>query len=102
MSSIYAQNCSFIDGDHKELSLSKGIDFKTEIETLNAWISQYKSKWHEISLTYKFLYDLYDPKASDPKKLKQMRYDQKTRSSTKFSKAHNSHKTYPFLLKIWE
>jgi hypothetical protein len=44
MSSIYAQNCSFIDGDHKELSLSKGIDFKTEIETLNAWISQYKSK----------------------------------------------------------
>jgi len=28
-----------IDDDHKELSLSKGTDFKTKIETLNAWIS---------------------------------------------------------------
>jgi len=39
MSSIFAQNFSSIDVDHKGLSLSKGIDFKTEIETLNAWIS---------------------------------------------------------------
>jgi len=39
MSSIFAQNFSSIDGDHKELSLSKRIDFKTKIETLNVWIS---------------------------------------------------------------
>jgi hypothetical protein len=65
-------------------------------------LSQYKSKWHEISLTHIFLYDLWDRKAANPKKLKQRRYDQNTRSSTKFSKAHNSHKTYPFLLKLWE
>jgi hypothetical protein len=26
----------------------------------------------------------------------------KTRSGTEFSKAHNSHKTYHFLLKLWE
>jgi hypothetical protein len=38
MSSISSQNFSSIDDDHKELSLSKG-DFKTKIETLNAWIS---------------------------------------------------------------
>jgi len=37
MFSISAQNFSSIDDDHKELSLSKGIDFKTK--TLNAWIS---------------------------------------------------------------
>jgi hypothetical protein len=35
MSSIYVQNFSSIDGDHKELSLSKEIDFKTKAETLN-------------------------------------------------------------------
>jgi len=39
MSSIFVQNFISIDVDHTELSLSKGIDFKTEIETLNAWIS---------------------------------------------------------------
>jgi len=39
MFSIFAQNFSSIDVDHKGLSLSKGIDFKTEIETLNVWIS---------------------------------------------------------------
>ncbi len=39
MTSISVQNFSFIDVDHKEISLSKEIDFKTEIETLNAWIS---------------------------------------------------------------
>ncbi len=35
---IYIQNFSSIDDDHKELSLSERIDFKTEIETLNVWI----------------------------------------------------------------
>jgi hypothetical protein len=39
MSSISVRNFSFIDDDHKELSLSKGTDFKTKTETLNAWIS---------------------------------------------------------------
>jgi hypothetical protein len=36
---ISAQNLNFIDDDHKELSLSKGIDFKTKTETLDVWIS---------------------------------------------------------------
>jgi hypothetical protein len=39
MSSIFAQNFSPIDDDHKEISLSKEIDFKTEIETSDVWIS---------------------------------------------------------------
>jgi len=39
MSSISAQNFSFIDDDYKEISLSKETDFKTEVETSNAWIS---------------------------------------------------------------
>ncbi len=40
MSSISAQNFSSIDADHKEISLSKETNFKTETETetLNAWI----------------------------------------------------------------
>jgi len=38
MSSISAQNFSSIDVDHKEISLSKETDFKSETETLNAWI----------------------------------------------------------------
>jgi hypothetical protein len=38
MSSISAQNFSSIY-DHKELSLSKETDFKTEAETLDTWIS---------------------------------------------------------------
>jgi len=60
MFSIPAQNFSSIDVNHKEISLSKKIDFKTETETLDALISlsQLKSKWHEISLTHIFLYDL--------------------------------------------
>jgi hypothetical protein len=33
------KNFSPIDDDHKEISLSKEIDFKTEIETSDAWIS---------------------------------------------------------------
>jgi hypothetical protein len=38
MFSIYAQNFNSIDDDHKELSLSKEINFKTEVETLDTWI----------------------------------------------------------------
>jgi hypothetical protein len=39
MFSISAQNFNSIDDDHKELSLSKETNFKTETETLDAWIS---------------------------------------------------------------
>jgi hypothetical protein len=39
MSSISSQIFSSIDDDHKEISLSKETDFKTETETLDAWIS---------------------------------------------------------------
>jgi hypothetical protein len=39
MSSISVQYFNSIDGDHKELSLSKGTNFKIETETLNVWIS---------------------------------------------------------------
>jgi hypothetical protein len=35
MYSIFVQNFSSIDDDHKKLSLSKEFDFKTEVETLN-------------------------------------------------------------------
>jgi hypothetical protein len=39
MSSIFTQHFNFIDDDHKELSLSKEIDFKTKAKTLDTWIS---------------------------------------------------------------
>jgi hypothetical protein len=39
MSFISTQNLSSIDDDHKELSLTKEIDFKTKVETLDNWIS---------------------------------------------------------------
>jgi hypothetical protein len=39
MSSIFVQNLNSIDDNHKELSLSKETDFKTEVETLNTCIS---------------------------------------------------------------
>jgi hypothetical protein len=35
MSSIFVQNFSSIDDDHKKLSLSKETNFKTEAETLD-------------------------------------------------------------------
>jgi hypothetical protein len=35
MSSISIKKFSFIDDDHKELSLSKETDFKTKAETLD-------------------------------------------------------------------
>ncbi len=39
MSFISVQNFSPIDDDHKEISLSKETNFKTETETSDAWIS---------------------------------------------------------------
>jgi hypothetical protein len=39
MFSIFVQNFSSIHDDHKEISLSKEIDFKTKTKTLDAWIS---------------------------------------------------------------
>ncbi len=39
MSSISAQNFSPINDDHKEISLSKETDFKTETKTSDSWIS---------------------------------------------------------------
>ncbi len=39
MPSISVQNFRSIDDDHKELSLKIKIDFKTEAETLDTWIS---------------------------------------------------------------
>jgi hypothetical protein len=36
MSFIYAQNFNSIDDDHKEISLSKETDFKTETKTSDA------------------------------------------------------------------
>jgi hypothetical protein len=38
MSSRSVQNFSSIGDDHKELSLSKKTNFKTEVETLDTWI----------------------------------------------------------------
>jgi len=58
MSSIFAQNFSSIDDDHKEISLSKETDFKTETETLDAWISLNIQPNDMKFLTYIFLYDL--------------------------------------------
>jgi hypothetical protein len=37
--SIYAQMFNSTYDDHKELSLSKEIDFKIEVEILDTWIS---------------------------------------------------------------
>jgi hypothetical protein len=39
MSFTSIENFNIIDDDHKELSLSKEIDFKTKTKTLDAWIS---------------------------------------------------------------
>jgi hypothetical protein len=39
MFSISSQSFSSIDDDHKEISLSKETDFKTETKTLDAWVS---------------------------------------------------------------
>ncbi len=39
MSSIFAQNFSPIDEDHKKIWLTKETNFKTKTETSDAWIS---------------------------------------------------------------
>jgi len=93
MSSIFAQNFSFINDDHKELSLSKEIDFKIETKTLDAWISFNKNPNDMKFLSHIYSFMNYKiPKLQNPKMLKQKRYDQKTRSGTEPSKVHNSHK----------
>jgi hypothetical protein len=54
MSSISAQNFSPINDDHKEISLSKEINFKTKTETSDVWIS------HNTSLNdMKFFSHIY-------------------------------------------
>jgi hypothetical protein len=59
MSSISAQKFSSINDDHKEISLSKETDFKTETETLDAWISlNINPNDMKFFLTHVFLYDL--------------------------------------------
>jgi hypothetical protein len=58
MSSISAQNFSPIDDDHKEISLSKEINFKIETETLDAWISLNTNPNDMKFLSHIFLYDL--------------------------------------------
>jgi len=58
MSSISVQNFSSIDDDHKEISLSKGTDFKTETETSDALISLNTDPNDMKFLSHIFLYDL--------------------------------------------
>jgi hypothetical protein len=101
MSSIPDQNFSSIDVDPKEISLSKETDFKTKIETLDVWISLNIDPNDMKFLSHIYSYMIYKIlELQIQKMLRQRRYDQKTRSGTKSSKVHNSHKTYPFLLKI--
>jgi hypothetical protein len=65
-------------------------------------LTQYISKWLEIFLRYIILYDLYNSKAKDLKKLRERRYDQKIRFDIESSKTHNSHKTNLLFLKLWK
>jgi len=59
MSSIYVQNFNSINGDHKELSLSKEINFKTKTEKFRCFdLSQYKSKLYEF-LSHIYLFMIY-------------------------------------------
>ncbi len=69
MSSIYAQNFSSIDDDHKELSLSKETNFKIKVKTLDTWIFLNTYSNHLKFLTYIVFYDLWDPKVIDPKEI---------------------------------
>jgi hypothetical protein len=94
MSSISVQNFSSIDVDHKELSLSKGIDFKTEIETLNAWISFNTDPNDMKFLSHIYSYMIYKiSKLHIQKCSNKGDMTKKPRSNTEFS-------TYLFLLKI--
>jgi hypothetical protein len=49
MSSIFGQNLSSIDDDHKELSLSKEIDFKIEAETLDTSILKFLVRYNHCT-----------------------------------------------------
>ncbi len=57
MSFIFVQNFNSIDDDHKELSLSKEIDFKIEAESLDTWISlnKYPNDMKFLSHIYSFM-----------------------------------------------
>jgi hypothetical protein len=57
MCSIPVQNFSSIDVDHKEISLLKETDFKTETKTLDAWISlnTYPNDMKFLSHIYSFM-----------------------------------------------
>ncbi len=59
MSSIFVQNFSPIDDDHKEISLSKEIDFKIETETSDAWISLNKNPNDMKFLSHIYSYMIY-------------------------------------------
>jgi hypothetical protein len=53
------QNFSSIDVDHKEISLSKETDFKTEIETLDALISLNTNPNDMKFLSHMYSYMIY-------------------------------------------
>jgi hypothetical protein len=59
MSTTFSQNFSPIDDDHKEISLSKETDFKTEIETLDAWISLNANPNEMKFLSHIYFYIMY-------------------------------------------
>jgi hypothetical protein len=59
MSSTFVQNFSPIDDDHKEISLSKETDFKTETETSDAWISHNTSPNDMKFLSHIYSYMIY-------------------------------------------
>jgi hypothetical protein len=57
MSSIFSQNFSSIDDDHKEISLSKEINFKIKTETSDVWISfnTYPNDMKYLSHIYSYM-----------------------------------------------
>jgi len=59
MFSITAQNFSSINDAHKEISLSKETDFKTETETLDAWISLNINPNNMKFLSHMYSYMIY-------------------------------------------
>jgi hypothetical protein len=59
MSFISAQNFSPIDDNHKEISLSKETDFKTETETSDAWIFHNTSPNDMKFLSHIYSYKIY-------------------------------------------
>jgi hypothetical protein len=59
MSFTSAQNFSPIDDDHKEISLKKKTDFKTETETSDAWISLNTNSNDMKFLSHMYSYMIY-------------------------------------------